>query len=233
MAGFWSAFVKLNSVTNKSVDATQHTLIRENLCPEVCSSLSSVSTNHEEMQKKHWCNEMHTNLHKFPRLSPGFMASILSSVMVNLWELGHCCLEFLTIEVSLVCHVPFPNWPFRRQITELSNATIDQEIQVLGAGVFLVDGSELGNLPDVLSHCIICPLCSQATLILPNPHGFCCTLTDCNTGIPGPDTDWLSYHLDCITICDDWFRQLEGITLHCRLSTVVSNWVVDIKWLLL
>jgi hypothetical protein len=75
---------------------------------------------------------------------------------------------------------------------------------LLVAGALLVDDAHgLGNLPDALPHCIIYPLCCQATLILPNPTGFCCTLADSNTGVLGPDADLKSRHLDCISICDD------------------------------
>jgi len=42
-----------------------------------------------------------------------------------------------------------------------------------------------------------------------------------------------SWYMDCISICDDWFRQPEGITFHCRFSTVVNDWVVDIECVLL
>jgi len=143
-------------------------------------------------------------MHGFPLLSRGFFERIIPSANANLHELVQCCLEFLTIVVSLVCHVPFPKRPFTLQFTDSSNATIDKEIPLLGAGALLVDDAHgLGNLPDALPHFIIHPLCCQATLILPNPHGFCCPLADSNTGVLSPDTDLKSQRLDCISICDD------------------------------
>jgi hypothetical protein len=75
----------------------------------------------------------------------------------------------------------------------------------------------------VLPHFIIHLLCCQATLILPNPHGFCCPLADSNTGVLGLDVDLKSQYRDCISICDDRFRQSEGITLHFRFSMVVND----------
>ena len=81
---------------------------------------------------------------------------------------------------------------------------IDYEIPLLGAGALLVDDAHgLGNLPDALPHIIIHPLCCQATLILPNPHCFCCAFADSNTGVFGPDVDLTRRHLDCISIFDD------------------------------
>ena len=154
------------------------------------SLLSSVSTHHQEEQMKHQGYEIHTNMHEFSLLSRGFFALNLPSAKANLCELVQCCLEFLTIEVSLVCHVLFPKQLFRCQICDSSNATIDWEIPSLGAGSLLVDDAHgRGNLPDALPHLIIYLLCCQATLILTNPHGFCCPLADSNTGVLGPDTD--------------------------------------------
>ena len=81
---------------------------------------------------------------------------------------------------------------------------IDYEIPLLGAGALLVDdGHALGNLPDTLPDFIIYPLYCHATLILPNPGGFCCPLADSNTGVLGRDADLLSRHMDYISICKD------------------------------
>jgi len=135
-------------------------------------------------------NEIHTMVHKWLILNRGFFEPTLSLVKANLHELVQCCLEFLTMKVSLVCHVPFPKRPSRLQITDSSNATINWKIPSLRAGASLVDDAHgLGNLPDAHPHCIIYPLCCQATIILPNAHGFCCPLADCNTGILSPDGD--------------------------------------------
>jgi len=105
---------------------------------------------------------------------------------------------------------------------------------MIGAGSLLVDDAHgLGNLPDALPHFIIHPLCCQATLILPNAHGFRCPLADSNTGVLGPGTDMKSRHLDSIRICDDRFLQSDDITLLFRFSMVVNDLVVDIEcWLL-
>ena len=81
---------------------------------------------------------------------------------------------------------------------------IDYAIPLLGAGALLVDDAHvLRNLPDALPHFIIYPLCCQATLMLPNPDGFCFSLAGSNTGILGPDADLKSWHLDCISIFND------------------------------
>jgi hypothetical protein len=196
--------VQLNGLTRKAFEASQHTFGGEGLRPEVPSSSSSGSTHHQEEQKKHWGDEIQTNVHKFPPLSWGFFEPNLPSAKAYLHELVQWCLEFLTIEVSLVCHVPFPKWPFALQFPDSSNAMINYEITLLGAGALVVDDAHgLGNLPDVLPHFIIHLLCCQATLILPNPHGFCCPLADSNTGVLGLDVDLKSQHRDCISICDD------------------------------
>ena len=166
--------------------------------------LSSGSTHHQEEEKKHRGDEIHTNVHECPLLSRVFFEPNLPSVKANLRELVQCCLDFLTIEVGLVCHVPFSKGPFGLQFTNSSNAMIDWEIPLLAAGALLVDEAHgLGNLPDALPHFIIHPLCCQATLILPNPHGICWPMADSNTGVLGPDVDLKSRHLDCISICDD------------------------------
>jgi hypothetical protein len=97
-------------------------------------------------------------------------------------------------------------------------------IPLLGASALLVDDAHgLGNVWYMLPHFIIYPLCCQATLIMPNPHGFCCPVADSNTGTLGPDVDMYSRHVDCISIWDDGFRQPEGITLYCRFSMVVND----------
>jgi len=102
-------------------------------------------------------------MHKFRLLIWGFFKPILLFAKDNLHELAQCCLEILTIEVSLVCHVPFQSRIFRCQITDSSNTTIDLEIPLLEAGTVNVDdGHGLGNLPDTLPHllsvrCVVKP----------------------------------------------------------------------------
>jgi len=159
---------------------------------------------------------------------------MLPSAKANLCKLVQCCLYFLTIEVSVVCHATYSKRTFRRKITDLSNPTINFQIPLLGAGPLFVDDAHgLGNLPDALPHFMIYLLCCQATLILPNPHGFCCPLADSITGVLSPDGDLYSRNVDCISICNDQFRQREGITVHDRFSQVVNDWVVDIECFLL
>jgi len=175
MSGSTQAMKRPNGLTRKSVQASQHTFIGEDRWPEVSSSLSSVCTHHQEEQRNHRGDGIHTNVHEFLPVSRGCFQPILPSAKANLRELIQCCLEFLTIEESLACHVPFPKRHFRHQMTDLRNATIDWEILSLVAGTLLVDDSHgLGNLPDALPHFVFYPLCCQATLLLPNPHGFCC-----------------------------------------------------------
>jgi len=131
---------------------------------------------------------------------------------------------------DLVCHVPCAKRSVRCQVTDLSYTMIDWVIPLLGAGTELVpDAHGLVNLPEALPPFIIFPLNCQATLLLPNLQGFCCPLADSNSSVPGPGVDLLSRHLDCISIWDNWYWQAAGITLHLRFSTVLSEWVVDIK----
>jgi len=224
----------LNGSTRKLVKTSQCTFIGEAQSHEVFSCWPSLPTPHQEDQKKHWGEEVHMKVDYFPHFSQGFVDPLLSSANDNLGKLVSGSLEFLTIEVRLVCQVPFPKWCFRLQITDSSNATIDLEIPFLWASSLLVaDAHGLGNLPDALPHFIIFPLCYQATLLLANPHGFHCPLADSNTSVLGPDVDLLSRHLDCISICNDWFWQPEGIMLHYTFSTAVNDWVVDTKCSLL
>ena len=163
-----------------------------------------------------------------------FVNPVFPFAKANLDYLVKCCLEFLIIEDSHDCHVRFPKGPFSCQMTDSSNNMIQFEITSHGAGALLVaDAHGLGTLPEVLPHIVLFLLHCQATLLLPNPNGFRCQLADSNTGILSPEEDSLSQHLDCIILCDDWFRQPEGITLQFRFATVVNDWVVGTKcWLL-
>jgi hypothetical protein len=114
-------------------------------------------------------------VHEFHLLGRSSFKPILPSAKANLCELVQFCLEFLTINVSLVCHELFPKRQSRLQMTDSCNATIDQAIPLLWASSFIVDDAHgLVNVPDVLPHFIIYPLCCQATFILPNPHGLRC-----------------------------------------------------------
>jgi len=70
-------------------------------------------------------DEIHPNVHEFLHLSWGFVAPSLPSVIANLREVVQCCPEFQIIEDSIVCHVMFPKWPVRHQITDSSNPMID------------------------------------------------------------------------------------------------------------
>jgi len=82
--------------------------------------------------------------------------------------------QAFSIDVTLVCLVPFGKQPVRGQITDLINPMIDQVIALVVAGTLLVDQAlGLGNVPDTLPHLIIRLLRCQGALILPNPHGFC------------------------------------------------------------
>ena len=117
--------LRVNRSTKGLFEALQHTFISEDLLPEVPSLSSSGATHHQEEQMKHWGNEMHTNGHSFPLRSRGFFKPVLPSAKDTFRELVVCCPEFMTNQVSLVCHVPFPHQPFRLQFTDSSDATID------------------------------------------------------------------------------------------------------------
>jgi hypothetical protein len=67
----------------------------------------------------------------------------------------------------------------------------------------VADAQGLGNLVDILSRFIIYSLSSQATLLLPNPQGFCSQLADYNPGLLSLDMDLGSWHLDYISIYDN------------------------------
>lgn len=76
-------------------------------------------------------------------------------------------------------------------VTGSSDATMNWEVPLLGACAYLVtDAHGLGTLPEALPHFIIFPLSCQPTLLLPNPHDFCCPLADSNNGILGPEVDF-------------------------------------------
>jgi len=92
----------------------------------VSSWLFAVSKQHQKEQKMHWGDEMHSNMDEYALLRQGFVNPILPSVKANLSEriMIMCCHEFLTIEGSLVCHVPLPKWSLRCQITDPSNPMI-------------------------------------------------------------------------------------------------------------
>ena len=120
----------------------------------VSSLLSSVSTHHQEEQKEHQGNEIHTNIDKFAVLtSSGFINPRLPPAKANFCKLFQCWLEFLTIQDSLVYHVPFLKQPSQHQITDLSNAMINLEILLLrGCHLLVADTPGLGNIPDALEH---------------------------------------------------------------------------------
>jgi hypothetical protein len=140
-------------------------------------------------------------VHEFPLLFRGCFKPILPSATAKLRIHVQCCLGCLTIEVSLVCHFAFLIRPVRLQFTDSSNATIDSEIPLFGAGTLRVDNFHgLGNRPDMLPHYIIYPLCCPATIITPNLHDSCYPLADSKNGVFGPDADLKSRHLDCLTI---------------------------------
>ena len=87
--------------------------------------MSSGSTHHDAEQMKHRGDEIHTNLQQFPLRSRDFFDPIHPLAKANLQDLVQCFLEFLTMEISLACHVPLPKRPFRLQFTDWSDATID------------------------------------------------------------------------------------------------------------
>lgn len=199
-------------------------LISENLRSEVSSLSSSVHTHPQEKQKKHLGNEIHTHIHLCHCVSCGYVEPVLPPVKAYLRELNNCQLDFLIPEVSFIRHLPFSKRPFRGQITDSSNAIINYEIPVFRAGILhLDDAHRLVNLPDALCHFIILLLCCVATLILPNPHGICCTMADSNTSILSKDANLQSCHLGCGSICNDRLRQPEGITFQFEFPTAVNG----------
>jgi hypothetical protein len=118
------------------------------------------------------------------------MEAIPASAHADICELVQCCLAYLTIEVSRVCCVQYPQRSFRRHISNRHNATFDQEIPLLGASVLVVAESyRLGNSPDMLPNLFIFLLRCQVTVSLPSPHGFCCPMENSNTGVHGSDSD--------------------------------------------
>ena len=182
--------VKYNHFRRKLVTTSQCTVFSKDLCPEVSFSWASVYTHHQEKQLKHQNDEIPTNVDQFPGQRRGYFEPILPLAKAILHQLVHCCVEFLTIKVTVVSHVLFPKRPFECQITDSINATIDQGISLLRANALLFDVAQgLANLPEALPHFIIYPLCCQATLIMPSPHGVGWPLADPNTGVLGPDAN--------------------------------------------
>jgi len=119
----------------RGIATIQRTCTSQVMWPAVSSSSSSESTQHQEEQKKHWCDEIHTNMHEVHFLSRGLVELILPWVKANLRELVQCCLDFVTLEVSLGCHEPFSTRPVWPQITDSGNTTFDFGIPLLGARV--------------------------------------------------------------------------------------------------
>jgi len=68
MSGSTQAMVTLNGLTRKSSKESQHTFISEDLWPKVSSSSTSECTHHQEEQKKHQGDKIHTNMEEFPLL---------------------------------------------------------------------------------------------------------------------------------------------------------------------
>jgi len=117
--------VQVNGSTRKEVQASHQTFLGEDLSPEVFFFASSVSGHHQEEQMKYQGDEIYTHMKQFSLLSADFIDSILPFIKVNLGNLVQCYIEFVTIEVSLFCHVPFPKQPFRHQITYSNNTIVD------------------------------------------------------------------------------------------------------------
>jgi len=202
------------------------------LKPEVCSWSLSVSTDFPEKYHKHQGDDVHSNVLEFLLLHQGMFDPIFPLVIADFRKLIHCCIEFPTLQVMLVCHATLPKPPFRYQITDLGNAIISWDISLLRTeALHGADTHELGNHPDTLPHATIYPLCVQAAHILPNPLSDCYPLADSKSGILGPEADSYIRHLDCISICNYWFWQPQVITRQCWFRKRVNNWVVDIDWL--
>jgi hypothetical protein len=125
MLGSTKVMVRLNGSTRKSVEVSQPTCSRDNLRGKVCSFSSSGTANHQEDQKKHWGIQIHTSMHMFPLLSWGVFKPNRPSVKANLCNLAHWSIEFHIIELSLICHAPFPMRPVKLQISVPSNAKLD------------------------------------------------------------------------------------------------------------
>jgi hypothetical protein len=182
----------------------QHTTIGENQSPEVSSLSSSVSSHPQEEQTKHGDIGIYTNVDGLPLLSRGPVNPIHPSVNPIICKLMQWYLEFLTIEVSLVCHVPFSKQHWKCKMSDSSNATINEKIPCLGASVFVCDErNRVGDLSDMLPHFIIYPLYCQASLIPPIPKSLDIPSSDSNTGNCGADPNLKSQHLDYISICKD------------------------------
>jgi hypothetical protein len=116
---------QVNDSTRKSVQEWQPTFLSTDLSPEVSFFSSSGSGHHEEEQMKYQGYEKQTHMNKFSLLIAGFINPILPFIMANLRNLVQYYIEFVTIKVSLFCHVPFAKQPFRHQITVSNNTIVD------------------------------------------------------------------------------------------------------------
>jgi hypothetical protein len=117
--------VELTGSTRKWFEESHRTCISDDLLPEAPSSSCSGSTNHQEKQKKDRGDIINTNVHEIRLLSQGFCQLTIPLAKANLRNLVQCYLQCLTMDVSLVCHVPFPMHPFGLPFTVSSNATIN------------------------------------------------------------------------------------------------------------
>jgi len=86
--------VMLNSSTWKFVEALQRSIIDDDLWSEVSSLSSSASIHHQQEEKKHRGDAIHTNLYKVPHLSQGIFEHIVPSAEANLWNLSSAALSF-------------------------------------------------------------------------------------------------------------------------------------------
>lgn len=91
-----------NGSTWISVKVSQHGCTSEELCPDVSSTSSALSTQLLEEQEKRLGDYIHTNVYKPPPLGRGYVDTIVPSVKAKLRTLVQCCLEFLTMEVSVI-----------------------------------------------------------------------------------------------------------------------------------
>jgi len=75
------------------------------------SLLSSVLKRHPEEPKKQGSDDIHTDRHEFPLPCQSLVKRILRSTKANISDHIQCWPEFVTIQRSLVSHVPFLKQP--------------------------------------------------------------------------------------------------------------------------
>ena len=193
--------------------------------PEVISLSSSVSTHHQEEQKKHRGDETYTNVHEFPLPSRGLVDYSLPSAKANLCEHVKCCPQFLNIEDSLVYHVPFPKQPLDARSLIGVMQRLSRRSHCLGLEacllMMLMDWAicQTQSITSLSIRCVVKPpltftirMVSGALWLTPTPT-FSAQMQTCCVGIfmvlAPASTDYGNQKALHYILCSQWWSMIE------------------------